>query len=48
TTSTVVEAWRISPGHYANMIGDYTHVGIGVYEGPYGYKRYFTTVFAKY
>ncbi len=48
TVGTVVNAWKNSPGHYKNMIGDYTHVGIGVYTGPNGYKRYFTTIFAKY
>ena len=46
--NTVVEAWRNSPGHYKNMIGDYTHIGVGIYEGPYGYKRYFTNNFGKY
>lgn len=29
TVSVVMEAWRNSPGHYANMIGDYTYVGFG-------------------
>lgn len=48
TTDTVVQAWKDSPGHYKNMIGDYTHIGIGVYTGSNGYKRYFTTVLAKY
>ena len=46
--NTVVEAWRNSPGHYKNMIGDYTHIGVGNYVGPYGYKRYFTNNFGKY
>ncbi len=44
--TTVVEAWRNSSGHYANMVGDYTDIGVGYYEGPNG--RYFTQVFAKY
>lgn len=44
----VVEAWRNSPGHYTNMIGDYTHIGIGVYNGTKGYDRYYTTNFGKY
>ncbi|HHY08153.1 MAG: CAP domain-containing protein [Lawsonella sp.] len=25
-----VEAWRDSPGHYRNMVGDYRRVGIGM------------------
>tara|TARA_X000001036_G_scaffold434261_1_gene473334 strand:- start:971 stop:1525 length:555 start_codon:yes stop_codon:yes gene_type:complete len=26
----VVEGWKNSPGHYANMIGDYVELGVGV------------------
>ncbi|MGB1020571.1 MAG: CAP domain-containing protein [Flavobacteriaceae bacterium] len=26
----VVEGWRNSPGHYANMIGDFQQIGVGV------------------
>ena len=26
----VVEGWRNSPGHYANMIGDFEELGVGV------------------
>lgn len=26
---SAAEAWRNSPGHYSNMIGDYTRVGVG-------------------
>lgn len=48
TVDTVFEAWRKSKSHRKNMLGDYTHIGIGVYTGPNGYKRYFTTVLAKY
>ena len=44
--TTVVTGWRNSPGHYANMVGDFTDIGIGYYEGPDG--RFFTQVFAKY
>ncbi|KAJ2059535.1 hypothetical protein GGI17_004356 [Coemansia sp. S146] len=29
TVSQVMDAWTKSPGHYANMIGDYTSVGFG-------------------
>lgn len=42
----VVQAWADSPGHYANMTGDFTHIGIGyaVVNGT----PYYTQVFAKY
>lgn len=26
----VVEGWRNSPGHYANMVGDFQEIGVGV------------------
>lgn len=26
----VVEGWRNSPGHYANMIGDFQEIGVGI------------------
>ena len=26
----VVEGWRNSPGHYANMVGDFNELGVGV------------------
>lgn len=43
----VTTAWYNSPGHRANMLGDYTHIGIG-----YGYaddgRAYFTQDFGKY
>ncbi|KAJ2041737.1 hypothetical protein H4S04_003382 [Coemansia sp. S16] len=29
TVSQVMDAWTKSPGHYANMVGDYTSVGFG-------------------
>ncbi|KAJ2490052.1 hypothetical protein IWW37_003472 [Coemansia sp. RSA 2050] len=29
TVSQVMDAWTNSPGHYANMVGDYTSVGFG-------------------
>jgi uncharacterized protein YkwD len=45
----VVAAWINSPGHRANLLGDYTHIGIG-YVGasscPYG--RYYTQNFGRY
>ncbi len=29
-SACMVEGWRNSPGHYANMIGDYVQLGVGV------------------
>lgn len=40
--STVVAGWMGSPGHRANILGDYTTIGIGYVNG------YATQVFAKY
>lgn len=46
TYATVVEGWHGSPGHYANIMGPYTDIGIGYVES--GGHRYFTQVFARY
>jgi uncharacterized protein YkwD len=42
----VVSAWVASPGHYANLVNDYTSVGIGFYEADG--RRYWSQVFATY
>jgi uncharacterized protein YkwD len=42
----VVSAWKASPGHYANIVNDYTSIGIGYFEQDG--KRYWTQLFAKY
>lgn len=47
TSDTVVPAWVKSAEHYKNLVGDYTDVGVGYYEGPDG-NRYWSQVFAKY
>ena len=45
----VVDAWYQSPGHKANMLGDYTHIGIGYATGAgTTYGRYYTQNFARY
>jgi len=46
TYTQIVPAWRASAGHYANLVGDYTSVGIGYYEQDG--SRYWSQVFAKY
>lgn len=47
TPTTVTDGWRNSPGHYRNMIGDFTDVGHGYYVADDG-TAYFVQVFAKY
>ena len=42
----IVPAWKASASHYANLVHDYTSVGIGFYEQDG--KRYWSQVFAKY
>ena len=46
TAETVVNAWLNSPGHKANMEGDYTHSGFGVKKSSKG-RTYFTQLFYK-
>ena len=46
TYTTVVAGWRGSSGHYANMTGDFTDIGIGYVEK--NGARYFTQDFGKY
>ena len=40
----VVEGWRNSPGHYANMIGEFNQLGVGV-SFTNDSIAYFTQVF---
>lgn len=47
TYDAVVAAWVNSPEHYRNLIGDYTDLGVGYYQGPDG-TRYWVQEFAKY
>jgi len=46
TYTQVVTAWKNSASHYANLVNDYTSVGVGYYEQD-GH-RYWSQVFAKY
>jgi hypothetical protein len=43
---TVVAAWKASPGHYQNMVGDFTDIGVG-YVDVNG-KRFYTQNFGNY
>lgn len=45
---TVDYGWIDSPLHNANIVGDYTHIGIGYYFGTQCYERYYVQNFAKY
>jgi len=48
---TVDYGWIDSPVHRANILGNYTHIGVGYYDAGAGgkcYKRYWVQNFAKY
>lgn len=36
----VVQAWMDSPGHRANILGDYTKIGVGVTQASGGFNGY--------
>jgi uncharacterized protein YkwD len=46
--TSVVQGWIDSPGHRANMLGDYTHFGVGYFKGSNCYRTYFVQNFAAY
>ena len=41
-----VDGWIDSPSHLQNMVGKFTHCGIGVYQNKEGFW-YFTQIFAR-
>ena len=53
TPEAVVEAWKTSPGHRANLLNaQFTEIGVGYYHlendtGRVNYNRYWTQVFGK-
>ena len=47
TAAGVLHAWLTSPGHKANIEGDFTHFGISVSEDPETGKKYYTNIFIK-
>lgn len=47
TPSSVLNAWLNSPGHKANLDGDYTHFGIAISVNPTTGKKYYTNMFMK-
>jgi uncharacterized protein YkwD len=47
TSEAALRAWLDSPGHKANIEGDYTHFGIAVTTDASTGKKYYTNIFAK-
>lgn len=47
TPNAALHAWLNSPGHKANLDGDYTHFGISITVNPDTGKKYFTNMFMK-
>lgn len=44
---SVLQAWLNSPGHKANIEGDFTHIGISIRENSQTGKKYYTNIFIK-
>ena len=47
TAESAFAAWKNSPGHKANMEGDFTHFGISVSVDPQTNRKYYTNMFMK-
>ncbi len=47
TPNSVLYAWLNSPGHKANLDGDYTHFGISITINSTTGKKYYTNMFMK-
>ena len=47
SAESAVSAWKNSPGHRANMEGDFTHIGVSVTIDPDTGKKYYTNMFMK-
>ena len=47
TPAAALYAWLNSPGHKANLDGDYTHFGISITVNPETGKKYYTNMFMK-
>ena len=47
TPNSALYAWLQSPGHKANLDGDYTHFGISITVNPSTGKKYYTNMFMK-
>lgn len=47
TPAGALHAWLNSPGHKANIEGDFTHFGISVTVNPENGRKYYTNIFIK-
>ncbi|RRJ88388.1 CAP domain-containing protein [Flavobacterium macacae] len=47
TPEAAMNAWLNSPGHKANIEGDFTHFGISVSVNPETGRKYYTNMFIK-
>jgi uncharacterized protein YkwD len=47
TANAVLHAWLESPGHKANIEGDFTHFGASIRINPETGKKYYTNIFLK-
>lgn len=47
TPGAALNAWLASPGHKANIEGDFTHFGIAVSNDPETGRKYYTNMFIK-
>jgi uncharacterized protein YkwD len=47
TPNAALYAWLNSPGHKANIEGDYTHFGFSITADPETGKKYYTNIFMK-
>jgi uncharacterized protein YkwD len=47
TAASVLHAWLESPGHKANIEGDFTHFGFSIRIDPETNKKYYTNIFIK-
>jgi uncharacterized protein YkwD len=46
TNTAVINSWKSSPSHFANMKGDYSHFGLSIKVDSNG-KKYYTNMFIK-
>lgn len=47
SAETALAAWLASPGHKANIVGEFTHFGISIREDALTGKKYYTNIFIK-
>ena len=47
SSNAALKAWLKSPGHKANIEGDFTHFGISIRINPENGKKYYTNIFIK-